>query len=482
MTASPDPTPVSSAALALGGPARVASRQGVVRPLSVPRWWRDACGVFVWSSMLVVVVLWVAGGGVRDLAQAGTALTSIGRLTGLVASDLLLIQVLLMARIPLVERSYGQDELARRHRLVGFTSVSLMLVHVAAITLGYAATSPRGLWATIVDFILNYPGMLLAVAGTVALVGVAITSIRAARARLRYESWHLLHLYAYLGVGLALPHQLWTGREFLTSTVATVFWWTLWAAAAASVLVWRVGQPLWRSLRHRVVVEQVRAENDHVTTVVMSGRMLHRLPVRAGQFLQWRFLDGPGFMRAHPYSLSAAPDGRTLRITAAHLGDGSARLASLRPGTKVLFEGPYGRLHEGVRTRRKVLLMASGIGITPMRALLEELDQRPGDVTLIYRASCEQDRILVEELTALAGARQAGLFIVTGHRATRRPSWLPEHAAHLSDVEALRQLVPDVAGRDVFICGGSGWMDAAELAVLRAGVPPECIHIERFAY
>jgi len=482
MTVSPDPLSVSSTAQRSGTPSRMGGRRAMVRPLPVPLWWRDACGVFVWCSMLVVVALWVAGGGVHDLAQASTGLTSIGRLTGLVASDLLLIQVLLMARIPLVEATYGQDELARRHRWVGFWSFNLMLVHVVAITLGYAATSPKGLWATIVDFVVNYPGMLLAVAGTVALVGVTITSIRAARARLRYESWHLLHLYAYLGVGFALPHQLWTGKEFLTSTLATVFWWTLWAAAAASVLIWRVGQPLWRSLRHQLVVEQVRAENDRVTTVVMRGRMLDRLPVRAGQFLQWRFLDGPGFMRAHPYSLSAAPDGRTLRITAAHLGDGSARLARLRPGTRVLFEGPYGRLHEGVRTRRKVLLMASGIGITPMRALLEELDQRPGDITVIYRTSSDQDRILVEELTGLAGRRQAGLFIVTGRRAIRRSSWLPEHAAHIGDVEALRQLVPDVAGHDVFICGSPGWMDAAERAVLRAGVPPECIHIERFAY
>src|SRR5450631_413440 len=482
MTASLDPRSARSTKVRAVAVSRMGGRRASLRRLGTPRWWRDACGVFVWCSMLVVVALWVAGGGVHDLAQTGTGLTSIGRLTGLVASDLLLVQVLLMARIPLVERTYGQDELARRHRWVGFSSFNLMLLHVVTITLGYAAASAKGLWATIADFVANYPGMLLAVAGTVALVGVTITSIRLARARLRYESWHLLHVYAYLGVGLALPHQLWTGKEFLTSTVATVFWWTLWAAAAGGVLIWRVGQPLWRSLRHQLVVEQVRAENDRVTTVVMRGRMLHRLPVRAGQFLQWRFLDGPGFTRAHPYSLSAAPDGRTLRITAEHLGDGSSRLARLRPGTKVLFEGPYGRLHEGVRTRRKVLLMASGIGITPMRALLEELDQRPGDVSVLYRASSEKGRILVDELSTLAGRHQAGLFIVTGHRAIRRSSWLPEHAEHIGDVEALHQLVPDVASHDVFICGSPGWMNAAERGVLRAGVPPGCIHIERFAY
>ena len=432
--------------------------------------------------MLVVVALWVSGGGVQALGRTGTGLTSIGRLTGLVASDLLLVQVLLMARIPLVEKTFGQEELARRHRWVGFWSFNLMMVHIATITLGYAATTIKGLWSTIVDFVVNYPAMLLAIAGSVALVAVTVTSIRAARRRLRYESWHLIHLYAYLGVGLALPHQLWTGQEFLTSPAATVFWWTLWAVVAASVLIWRVGQPLWRSLRHQLVVEEVRHESDTVTTVVMRGRMLHRLPVRAGQFLHWRFLDGPGFTRAHPYSLSAAPDGRTLRITAAHLGDGSSALAGLRPGTKVLFEGPYGRLHEGVRTRRKVLLMASGIGITPMRALLEELDQRPGDVTLVYRAHSDQDHILTGELSTLAKHHQARFFVVTGPRAAHRDSWLPQHVAHLGDVEALLQLVPDVADHDVFVCGSPGWMAAAEQAVIEAGVPREHIHIERFTY
>jgi predicted ferric reductase len=432
--------------------------------------------------MLMVVALWVTGGGVQAFAGLGTGLTSLGRLTGLVASDLLLIQVLLMARIPMVERTYGQDELARRHRLVGFWSFNLMVVHVVTIVLGYGATSTRGLWGTIVDLVVSYPGMLLALAGTAALVLVTVISIRAVRSRLRYESWHLLHLYAYLGVGLALPHQLWTGQEFLSSSVGTVFWWTLWASAAASVLIWRVGQPIWRSLRHQLVVQDVRAEGAGVTTVVMRGRNLHRLPVQAGQFLQWRFLGGPGFTRAHPYSLSAAPDGRTLRITAAHLGDGSAALAGLQPGTRVLFEGPYGRLHQGVRTRRKVLLMASGIGITPIRALMEALDQRPGDVTLVHRIRSDQDRLFVDELSDLAASRQARFFVVAGRRATDRPSWLPQQAAHLGDIEALRQLVPDVANHDVYICGSPGWMDAAERAVIGAGVPRENVHSERFTY
>src|SRR4051794_28546359 len=316
-----------------------------------PTWWRDAVGALTWVSILIVTALWVAGGGLQDLGGLASGLTGLGRLTGLVASDLLLIQVLLMARIPMVERSYGQDELARRHRLVGFTSFNLMVAHIVLITLGYAAQYANNPVAELWEMIVDYPGMLLALAGTLALVMVVVTSIRRARRTLRYESWHLLHLYAYLGVGLALPHQLWTGQEFLSSPVATLYWWSLWIAAAGAVLVWRVGVPVYRTLRHNLRGVGVVRESRDVVSVRMRGRDLHLLPAAGGQFFTWRFLSGPGWTRGHPYSLSAAPTGDTLRITVRDLGDGSCSLAALRPGTRVLIEGPYGRLHAGVRTR-----------------------------------------------------------------------------------------------------------------------------------
>lgn len=467
--------------LTMAGKHRTPRRSpGVAR---TPQWWRDAAGAFAWLTMLFVVALWVRNGGIQELNSVGGALTTLGRLAGMVSAQLLLVQVLLMARIPLVERSHGQDELARRHRLVGLWSFNLMWAHLALVWLGYDVTDPDlSLWGTIVDLVLNYPGMLLALAGLVALCMVVVTSFKVARAKLRYESWHLLHLYAYLGVGLALPHQLWTGQDFVGNYGATVFWWTLWAAAVASSLVWRVGLPIRRTLRHRLVVERVYPEGPGVTSVVVRGRDLHRLPVVAGQFFQWRFLDAPGRSRAHPYSLSAAPDGRSLRITAAHLGDGSSALAHVTPGTRVMIEGPYGRLHAGVRRGRKVLLVAAGIGVTPLRALLEELPQRPGEVTLVYRARSEDDLIFTQELMSLAAARGARIFTVLGRRTTRRPSWLPENGAHLSDVDALRHLVPDLADHDVYICGSPQWMDHVEAAARAGGVPAARIHVERFVY
>src|SRR3954451_3166039 len=256
--------------------------------------------------------------------------------------------------------------------------------------------------------------MLLAVAGTACLVMVVVTSLKAARRRLRYESWHLLHLYAYLGVGLALPHQLWTGQEFLRSPAATLYWWTLWAIAAGAILVWRILLPLWRSLRFGLRVTSVVRESSDVVSIYLTGRRMDRLPVRAGQFLTVRFLDGPGWTRANPFSLSAGPDGRSLRIAAKALGEGSARLAHLRPGTRVLFEGPYGRLSSRARTQRKVFLAGAGVGVTPLRALAEGLDYPPGDAILLQRYTNEP--LFVQELQILSAERGLQVLFLPGQR------------------------------------------------------------------
>ena len=435
--------------------------------------------VGLWAGLLLVTYWWATGGGIQDLGGATTGLLSTGRLTGLLAADLLLVQVLLMSRLPVVERAFGQDRLARLHRLVGFTSFTLMIAHIGLITWGYAAGSlaatPGELWNLTVD----YPGMLLAAAGTACLFMVVVTSVKAARRKLRYESWHLLHLYAYLGVGLALPHQLWTGQDFLASTACTVFWWGLWIAAAASVLVWRIALPLWRSARYGIRVAAVVPEGDGVLSVHMAAHGRARLDAEAGQFFSFRFLGAPGWTRAHPYSLSAAPDGRNLRITATVVGDGSAQLGGLRPGSRVLVEGPYGRLTARARTRRKVALIGAGVGIAPLRALAEELAYAPGDAVLMYRYS---GRPLFErELSALAAARGLQLLGLPGHR--RAPgSWLGAGAGAASDLAALTYWVPDIADRDVYVCGPEAWAEDVRRTTEAAGLPADRFHVESFGW
>jgi len=421
------------------------------------------------SALGLVTAWWIADGGASGSVEGGAALTSAGQLTGLLASVLLLAQVVLMARVPALERAVGQDSLARVHRLVGFTSFNLMLAHVGLVTLGYAAGSIGASPATFWELTVDYPGMLLALAGTLCLVMVVVTSVKAARARLRYESWHLLHLYAYLGVGLALPHQLWTGEQFTTHPTRTVFWWTAWALAAGSIVVWRIGLPVYRSWRHHLRVTTVVREAPDVVSVYVTGRDLRRLPVEAGQFLSWRFLAGPGWSRAHPYSLSAAPDGRSLRVTVKDLGDGSRAVARLTPGTRALFEGPYGRLTERTRTRRKVALIGAGVGITPLRALAEGLAYGPGEAVLVQRYA--ERPLFARELAVISAERGLDVVDVPGHRGA--PGTAPaDLIAH----------VPDLAERDVFVCGPDGWAREVGRVAIAAGLPPQHLHVESFRW
>ncbi|HEY5981320.1 MAG TPA: ferric reductase-like transmembrane domain-containing protein [Microlunatus sp.] len=443
------------------------------------RVFRLAAGIALWASLLLITYWWVAAGGITDLLTGWeTALTSAGRITGLWSADLLLLQVIMMARLPPLENAYGRDELTRAHRVVGFLSFDLMLVHIATILAGYAGARWSLLPSTTWDLITTGGGILLSVAGMVCLIMVATTSIKKARGRLRYESWHLIHLYAYLGVGLALPHQLWTGQAFLASPGRTVFWWTLWATAAGAIVIWRVLLPLVRSLRHGLRVTSVHRESSDVVSVYLTGRRLDRLPVRAGQFLTVRFLDGPGWTRANPFSLSAAPDGRSLRITAKALGAGSARLAHLRPGTRVLFEGPYGRLSSRARTRPKVLLAGAGVGITPLRALAEGLAYAPGDAVLVERFTAEP--LFADELQVLAAER--GLQVIGLPGARRRADSVLGPMAGDDELAALVRWIPDVAERDVYLCGPTAWTSGFARLVLAAGVPPTRIHTESFGW
>jgi ferredoxin-NADP reductase len=179
-----------------------------------------------------------------------------------------------------------------------------------------------------------------------------------------------------------------------------------------------------------------------------------------------------GWWRSHPYSLSAEPNGRWLRVTIKDLGDDSAEAHRLPIGTWAIVEGPYGNLTTERRTADRALLIAGGIGVTPLRAILEELAGHI-PVTLLYRARDPRDLVFKRELDILAQSPD----VVVDYQVGSRRSW----GTHdLLDPDRLERLVPDVARREVYLCGPSGFMRAAEEAVLELGVPARRIHLERF--
>jgi predicted ferric reductase len=443
--------------------------------------WADALGPVAIGTVVVCFFMWIRNEGLASLTVFDTALGSLGLLTGLLASDLMILQVVMLARIPWVEQAWGHDLLARRHRYLGYASFWFLIAHIVLFAGQRLDRADGAFLAPMWNLFVTESWLLAATVGTLMVFLVIGTSIRVARRRLRYESWHLIHLYAYLGMGLALPHQIKDGADF-HETWAQIYWWGLYTVAAGLIVVYRIGWPIWRSVYHRLRVADVTTEGPDVVSVNVVGHRLDKLATKSGQFFIWRFLDGPGWSRGNPYTISAAPRHNQLRVTIQAAGDGSARAARLHPGTRVMIEGPYGTMTAARRRHPTMLLMAAGVGITPIRALLEDTPYQSGETTLIYRFTHAEHGILRAEIDEIAAQRGVRVLYLPGPRRADG-SWFPAGPERdQDDVEMLKDLVPDVADSDIFVCGPPAWITSVIRAARRTGAARDQIHTEDFAW
>ncbi len=426
--------------------------------------------MIVAGGVLVVALWWHDTPSVHGL---GDWLTNAGRITGLLAGYVIVILLLLMARVPAIERGVGADRLARWHSMGGRYTVNLAIAHTLLIIWGYAVSAHQGLVPQTGALLTQYPDVMMATASVGLLVLVGVVSARAARARMRYETWYYLHFYTYLAIALSFSHEFSTGADFMTNLKARVFWSALYIGVAV-VLVWyRFVMPVRAALRHRMVVANVVEEAPGVFSIHITGHHLDELEAESGQFFRWRFLTREEWWQSHPYSLSAPPSDRLLRITVKALGDHSLALRHIKQGTPVFAEGPYGALTQRRRTRRKVLLLAGGIGVTPLRALFETLPAKKGDLTLVYRANVEPELVFRSELDEIAHRRGARVVYLVGPPAGDRDPFVGRRLA---------SLVKDISSHDVYLCGPPRMMEAAKTALRRVGVPRRQVHTESFEF
>lgn len=462
---------------ATAGPTRGHARPATPGPTVLPRpgrGWSYALIAVIAVGVVPIIAIWWQDTVPGTLQTTGGLTTSAGRILGMLAAYLLLVLVALMARIPLLEHRVGSDVLTRIHRALGEYTVSLALGHALLIILGYAWTGHTNPVSEAVTLELDYPDVMMATAALGLLLWVGVVSARAVRRKMAYESWYYIHLYVYLAIALAFSHEFADGAEFSTSARNRMVWVTAHVTVAALLVYFRFLVPIYRSLRHDVRVDAVVRESPGVVSLYLTGRDLRHLRIEPGQFLRWRFLDRAHWWQSHPYSVSAAPENHRLRITVKDLGDASGSLGRLRKGTKVWFEGPYGaftaqRLDPGAGG--KVLMIAGGVGITPLRALFESLPGGGGSAILLYRASDPAQLPLYRELAEIAAQRGFGLFPLVGPRGSGPDPFSPAE---------LRKLVPDLAERDVYLCGPPGLVHSARRGLRRAKVPTRRIHVESF--
>ena len=450
-----DTAPPAPAAVAAGGPA--GSEREPRRRLT--GW--DLL-VLVGANAVAVVGLWWRQGGISEIHDTAGLLTSLGRVTGMVGALLALLQLVLLARLPVLDR-LALDRVNGWHRWNGIVCVALLVAHTVLITVGYALADEVGLVREIGDLLGDYSGVLIATIGLVLLVAAAVTSARAARRRLGRRAWHAIHLTVYAAVALAFSHQLATGHEFQRQPVARAYWWALYGATVLAIVAFRLVRPTIRSLAvHGLHVTRVASAEPGVVTVEVGGDGLDRLGARAGQYLYWRFLAAGHRWRSRALSLSAAPRDDVLRVTVRERAGARPSLASLRPGTRVIAEGPAGGLTSASRRRPGLAVIAGGPGIAPARALLEAT---PGEVVVVCTGARETAP-LGPEVDDLARERGAAL------------RWVAPDTPLTGD--RLAALVPDLAARDVFVAGPSDWVGEVRVALRAAGITDRQVWSEGF--
>jgi predicted ferric reductase len=427
----------------------------------------------VFCFMLVASVeLWWLDTPSHSVNGVASALTEGGRITGMVAGFLLLVQILLMSRVGWLESWIGGHDLLKWHRSLGASLVTLVLAHVTLITLGYAGEGGVSVFRETGDLWSTYIDMISAYIATGILVAVALLAIRGLRRRMPYELWYYAHLTSYLVLLLSYGHQFADGQELSKGGFGHWYWVGLYLFVVACLAWGRLIRPVTLNARHRLRVAEVVAESGEMISIYITGRRLEDLEVRAGQYFRWRFLARGCWWQAHPFSLSAAPNGRWLRLTVKVVGDHTSDLANMRPGVRIFAEGPWGVFTAEHRRRPASLMIAGGSGIAPIRALLEEL---PLGSVVLYRARSIDEIVFRDELEWLAKQRQATLWYVLGSRDDEGPK-------RAFSAKGMRELAPDVRHRDVYLCGPPGLVDSTLKALRKLGVPKRQIHMDPFEF
>jgi predicted ferric reductase len=431
-------------------------------------------GILAANTAIILFYWWQGSGSLLHHGWPAVAI-AFGRLSGLLAAGSVLLQFAFMGRTPWLERVFGLDKLSRIHHTTGKVSFVFLLLHPVLLTIGYSAQAEVGLAAQFMSFLVEYEHVGWAALGLMLFMVVVVTSLVIVRSRLRYESWYFVHVLVYLAVFFSFWHQLDVGSDLLSNRFFYGYWIALYMVVLGAHVVFRFMRPVYLFERHRFRVNRITRENYNTVSVHITGRDLNAFTIYPGQFMIVRFFTKGLWWQAHPFSLSMLPNGQELRITVKELGDFTQQVQHIPLGTNVLIDGPYGVFTEWMSIAPKTLFIAGGIGITPIRSLMEEMLRRRKEATLLYGNKTRQDIVFADELNTLARQYSTKVVNVLSDEADYQGE------RGFIDEEKIRRFAPDVAARDVYVCGPPPMMAAVVALLHKMGVPGAHIHFEKFS-
>lgn len=427
-------------------------------------------------NLLVIFYFWGLTAQEYIFTSVAETLLSFGRIAGLLAAFAALMQFFFMGRSPLLESAFGLDRLAKIHKWNGYITITLILTHATFIIVAYAIQAKVSVVTQTVDFFVQFPDIRNAQLALILFCTIVGTSIYIVRKRLRYEFWYLVHLLTYAAIILAWGHQLYFGADFAVAANRPFvnYWYALYAFVFGNLLFFRFLRPIYRTIKYGFYVESVKPENKDVNSIYISGRNIDRLKVQAGQFFIIRFLTPQLWWQPHPFSISRTPHANTVRLSIKELGDFTRLIKNVQPGTKMFIEGPYGIFTTKRIKGNKVLFIAGGIGITPIRTLVEATAKTGKNIILLFSNKTKDDIVFQSEFDTLAAQYH---FPVIYYNAVEHGT--TEAEGRLNQ-DRLKLMVPDIIEREIFLCGPPGMMKGVRSMLNNLAVPKDRIYFEEF--
>lgn len=429
----------------------------------------------VWLAVYLVFVLApVLALLLGDLPPARDFWTEFSSAIAYVGLAMMGLQFGLTARFRYVTEPWGEDVIYHFHRLLSLVALGLVIAHpVILFTLNPARLR-------LLNFVQAPPVARWASLSIYALVALVVTSLWRVQLRIRYESWHLAHIVlAVIAIVAGIIHMIGWG-VYLGDPRKRGLWIGLSIFWIGLLLYVRIVKPLF-ILRRPYVVTEIRKERGDSWTLVMQPQRHPGFRFTPGQFGWLTIWGSPFRITGHPFSFSStaeAADGR-VEMTISNLGDLTSKIHEVPVGRRVYIDGPYGAFTIGNPADMHVLI-AGGIGITPMmsmiRTLADRRDKRP--LILIYGSKDWESIAFREELEALEARIDLRVVHVLSNS---RPDWQGEKGFVNAEI-MMRHLPPPYRDHEYFICGPNPMMDAIETALGEMHVPMSKYHSERYSF
>lgn len=423
----------------------------------------------------VIFFIWWQGSSAIFHANIQSLLLDIGKLCGLLAVNFILLQLLLIGRVKWIESLFGLDHLSRIHAINGkYIIFPLIILHSFFVTVAYSLINKTNVISQEIDFLLHWDDLLKAALGLLLFISVIILSITIVRRKLKYEFWYFTHLFVYLAILLAYGHQLKWGDDLQTK-FAIGYWYFLYIFAFGNLIIFRFIKPWIIFYKHRFQVEKVVRETGDVSSIYITGKNMQSFRVSPGQFMIFRFLSKEFWWQTHPFSLSRPTNGEDIRISVKNSGDFTAELPLVKVGTYVYIDGPHGIFTEKFSIKNKILFIAGGIGVTPIRSLIEQLAQDGKDIVFLFSNKTKEEIVFVNEFEKLQKQYKFKMYNIL----TQEPNWKGESGR--IDEEKIKKLVSDVKDREIYLCGPAPMMDSIVQILVHLGINKKYIHYEKFS-